>query len=137
MPESGCAAVGRADNHLMLTQIACHLSLPPLRRVVASAAPSRTARPHADVPRARRIARLPLRWRRNGALPSGAFELEGAHRLTVAQLWSVWTVAHLECELSLTAWRYAARTDRASALRAYRGALEREERAALVLLERI
>jgi len=102
----------------------------------ASGGASRTVRPHARAARARRIVRS-LRCRRAGALPSRAFELEGAHRLTVAQLWSVWTVAHLEGELSLSAWRSAAWTDRANALRVCRGALEREERAASVLLERI
>jgi len=119
----------------MLTQIACHVSLHPLRRLMASAGPSRTVRRDPGAPRMRRIARrLPrLRWRRAGVLPPGAFDLEDAHRLTVSQLWSVWTVASLECELALTAWRLGAGRDRARALRAYRAALAREERAALLL----
>jgi hypothetical protein len=119
----------------MLTQMACHVSLHPLRRLMASAGPSRTVRLDPVAPRIRRIARtLPrLRWRRAGLLPSGAFDLEDAHRLTVAQLWGVWTVASLECELALTAWRLGGPTDRATALRAYRAALAREERAATLL----
>jgi hypothetical protein len=79
---------------------------------------------------------LPLRWRRNGALPSGAFELEGAHRLTTPQLWGVWTVAHLESELALTAWRSGPAEHGGAAQRAYRAALAREEGAALLLAER-
>ena len=123
----------------MLTPIACHVSLGRLRSLVASAGPPEAARSDAAVPRARRIVRALARprWRYAGALPSGAFELEDPHHLTVAQLWSVWTVAHLECELALTAWRYVAHADRAKALRSYRAALVREERAALVLLERV
>jgi hypothetical protein len=139
MSERGCAPGQRADNRLMLTQIACHVSLHPLRTLVASAGASRTARPNAAAPRARRVVRSLARprWRHRGGLPSGAFELENPQNLTVPQLWSVWTVAHLECELALTAWRYVAQADRAKALRSYRAALAREERAALVLLDRI
>jgi hypothetical protein len=122
----------------MLTPIACHVSLPRLRRLVASAGPPETAPTDAAAPSARRVVRSAARprWRYAGALPSGAFELDNADDLTVAQLWSVWTVAHLECELALTAWRYVALADRAKALRSYRAALVREERAASVLLGR-
>jgi hypothetical protein len=87
--------------------------------------------------RARRIgSRLRRRRCRPGRVPSGAFELEAAHELTTAQLWGVWTVAHLESALALRAWRLGAREHRARAHLAYGAALDREARAARLLAAR-
>jgi len=70
------------------------------------------------------------------AVPPAAFELEAAHELATSQLWGVWTVAHLESELTLRAWRLSGTKHRARAHRAYRAALEREAGAARLLAER-
>jgi hypothetical protein len=86
---------------------------------------------------ARRIRRrVLLRRPRAARLPPGAFELEARHELTTAQLWGVWTVAHLESGLALRAWRIGPREHRGRAYLAYQGALAREDRAARVLAER-
>ena len=86
---------------------------------------------------ARRIGgRLRRRRARAGRVPSGGFELEGAHELTTAQLWGVWTVAHLESGLALRAWMLGPREHRARAHHAYRAALDREARAARILAAR-
>jgi hypothetical protein len=122
----------------MLTPIACQVSLHHMRKLVATAGPPQTLPAAPAARRTRRVGRtLPrLRWRRARGVPSAAFELEAAHRLTTPQLWGVWTVAHLESELALSAWRSGPSEHRAPARRAYRAALAREEGAALLLAER-
>jgi hypothetical protein len=86
---------------------------------------------------ARRIKRrLACLRRRTAHLPAGAFALEAAHKLPTSQLWGVWTVAHLESELALRAWRLSRGDQRLRAHRAYTAALEREAAAARRLAER-
>jgi hypothetical protein len=105
-----------------------------VRRPVAPAA---RARPGGIKRLARRIGRhLPARRSSTARMPRGGFELEAAHRLTTAQLWGVWTVAHLESGLALRAWRVAPREHRGRAYGSYRAALAREGRAAEALAER-
>jgi hypothetical protein len=85
---------------------------------------------------ARPFRRIAPRTRAAGRLPAAAFELEAPDELTTVELWSVWTVAHLESALALTAWRAAPREDRGRAHRAYRVALAREAAAARILAGR-
>jgi hypothetical protein len=122
----------------MLSPIACQLSLDRMRKLMAPAGAPRLLAPRPAARRARRVGRTRprLQLRRPRGVPSPAFELEAAHRLTTPQLWGVWTVAHLESELALSAWRSGPSEHRAPARRAYRAALAREERAALLLAER-
>jgi hypothetical protein len=139
MRARGCRAAARPENRLMLTPLACHVSLHPMRELLASAGPPRVMRPGAAARRARRrVARKLPRFavRRTTPVPAAAFVLEAVHQLTTPQLWGVWTVAHLECKLALSAWRSGPSEHRGRARRAYRSALVREERAALLLAGR-
>jgi hypothetical protein len=126
----------------MLDALASRLALDHLRRTgslatATPAGPARHARPRRGSRLARRVARRLARRRpRAGRLPATAFDLEAPHKLTTSELWSVWTVAHLESELSWRAWRLAAAEHRMRAHRAYRAALEREAGAARLLAER-
>ena len=123
--------------------VASRLALKQLRRAGgfaargdASVANGKAARWRIHRLAHRFAQRLPGRRARAARLPAGAFELEAAHHLTTAQLWSVWTVADLESGLALRAWRLAAPEHRTRAHGAYRAALEREARAARILHER-
>jgi hypothetical protein len=49
-----------------------------------------------------------------------------AETLTVAELWSAWRLADLDCWLELVAWRLAPLHLRADAFSDYRAALDRE-----------
>jgi hypothetical protein len=46
--------------------------------------------------------------------------------LPLADLWSAWAVADLECALALRAWQLAPRRDKRAPFEVYRAALERE-----------
>ena len=106
----------------------------PVRRPVGAAARARLGRVRRL---ARRIGRhLPAPRSPAARVPPGGFELEAAHTLTTAQLWGVWTVAHLESGLALRAWWGAPREHRGWAYRSYRAALAREASAARALAER-
>jgi hypothetical protein len=127
---------------MMVDALVSRLVLDRLRRtaspaVRAPAGAPRRAQPHRRSRSAWRVLRRLLCLRPGaGRLPAGAFDLHAAHKLTTSQLWSVWTVAHLESELTLRAWRVAAAEHRVRAHRAYRAALEREAGAAQLLAER-
>jgi len=127
---------------MIVDALAFRLALDRLRRTGPSPRPARTAAAGLDrrgrLDRAaRRIVRRLARLRcRAGRVPAAAFELEAAHELATSQLWGVWTVAHLESELTLRAWRLSGTKHRARAHRAYRAALEREAGAARLLAER-
>jgi hypothetical protein len=108
--------------------------LPVVARRIAGAA-DREPRRGAGRARRRRARHQRLRAR-PGGVPSGAFDLAGAHQLTTAELWGVWTVADLESGLAFRAWCLAAPEHRSRAHGAYRAALDREARAARVLAER-
>jgi hypothetical protein len=115
-------------------------ALDRLRRATGFARPKPGTRAGGRRPRGGAVARrLRLMARRSQPvrrLAPSAFELEAPDELTIPELWSVWTVAHLESALALTAWRAAPREDRARAHRAYRAALAREAAAARILAER-
>jgi hypothetical protein len=53
----------------------------------------------------------------------------------VEDLWDAWAFAALEAQLALGHWTTAARELKASAFASYRAALDREERAAVLLAE--
>ena len=111
-----------------------HVGRFPVRRPVAATA---RARPGGIERLARRIGRhVPARRSSAARVPLGGFELETVPELTTAQLWGVWTVAHLESGLALRAWRVAPREHRGCAYRSYCAALAREARAAGALAER-
>ena len=127
---------------MMPDAVASRLALKQLRRVGGLPAPGdanvATGKTHRFRIRrlARRFARrLPTGRARAARVPAGAFELDARHDLTTTQLWSVWTVAHLESGLALRAWRVAPREHRTRAHAAYRAALEREGWAARLLHE--
>ena len=135
----GCAKLRR----MMPDAVVSRLALKQLRRDGGFAAGGDASDATGHAPRrriqrlARRLARrLPRRRAGVARLPATAFELEAAHDLTTAQLWSVWTVAHLESGLALRAWRLAPPGDRTRPYGAYRAALGREARAARILHER-
>ena len=124
----------------MLEPLAARLTIDRLRRkaLVDVRAPTAAGpeRAHPLSRAARRVVRCLARLRPRGRMPAGAFELERAHDLTTSQLWSVWTVAHLESGLALRAWRLSSGDHRRRAHRAYRAALEREAGAARLLADR-
>ena len=121
---------------------ASRLALDRLRRARRSAARTSSAAALRGDDRgrlyrvARRVIRALQRPSGGARVPPGAFEPDAAHELTTAQLWGVWTVAHLESGLALRAWRLAAPEHRTGAHRAYRSALEREAGVAQILAER-
>ncbi len=53
------------------------------------------------------------------------------------ELWDAWAFAAVEAELTLDAWKRAARDLKATAFSAYRSALDREEQAAARLAARL
>jgi hypothetical protein len=86
----------------------------------------------------RRVRRALRRWGRGPApiSPAARYDLERADELSTAELWSVWTLASLECSVELAAWRLAPRRERRRAFSGYRAALAREGRAAELLAQR-
>jgi hypothetical protein len=83
----------------------------------------------------RRGRRALRRLRRRAAplSPAARYGLEHAGELSTTELWSMWTIASLECSLEFAAWRIAPRRERRRAFSLYRAALAREGRVAELL----
>jgi hypothetical protein len=60
-----------------------------------------------------------------------------ARRFRPEQLWDAWAFAAMEAELALAVWNKAKHDLKAAAFAAYQAALDREERAAVVLAARV
>jgi hypothetical protein len=86
----------------------------------------------------RRMRRLVRRCTRRAAptLATARFDLDRADELTTEELWTVWTLANLECALELRAWGLVPRRQRPRVFASYRAALAREARVAKLLAER-
>jgi hypothetical protein len=86
----------------------------------------------------RRMRRLLRRWTRRSmaTLPTARFDLDRAHELSTEELWTVWTLANLECALELRAWSLVPRWQRPRVFASYRAALAREAHVAKLLAER-
>jgi hypothetical protein len=86
----------------------------------------------------RRMRRALRRLGRVGAplSPAARYGLDHADELSTTELWSVWTLASLECSLEFAAWRLAPQRERRRAFSGYRAALAREGKAADLLARR-
>jgi hypothetical protein len=73
---------------------------------------------------------FPVHWVSPGLIEGGSPDRPSAR---VEDLFDAWVFAARDAELALEAWSLAARPERGQAFAVYRAALDREERAAVVL----
>jgi hypothetical protein len=67
---------------------------------------------------------------------AGLLEVEQREPRTI-ELWDAWTFAEIDAEFALKRWWDAVGDEKLSAFRAYRAAVDREEKAAAVLAARL